>query len=80
MLEDKQINSSGLMDIFTHDGDSFNVNIDENIDFQDLGIKGGFYANISSKLGNEVFSVSLEGAFVSPGIYGVRTRRKIIKM
>ena len=59
-------NSSGLMDIFTHNGDSFNVNIDENVDFQDLGIKGGFYANLSSKIREEVFSVSLEGAFVSP--------------
>ena len=70
-------NSSGLMDIFTHNGDSFNVNIDENVDFQDLGIKGGFYANLSSKIREEVFSVSLEGAFVSPGIYGVRQGERL---
>ena len=65
------------MDIFTHNGDSFNVNIDENVDFQDLGIKGGFYANLSSKIREEVFSVSLEGAFVSPGIYGVRQGERL---
>ena len=70
-------NSSGLMDIFTHDGDSFNVNLDQNIDFQDLGIKGGFYANLSSRIREEVFSISLEGSFVSPGIYGVRQGERL---
>ena len=71
-------NSSGLMDIFTHNGDSFNVNLDQNIDFQDLGIQGGFYANLSSKIREEVFSISLEGAFVSRNLW-CSTRRKIIK-
>ena len=39
--------------------------------FEFLGVDSSFYANMSSNILNEVFSVSLEGAFNSPGIYGL---------
>ena len=44
----------------------------------ELGINSSFYANLSAKSNNEIFSISLEGAFVSPGVYGVKTRRDLI--
>lgn len=69
--------SSGMMDIFTHDGKSFNLNLNEMQNFRDLSIESGFYANISSKIREEVFSVSLQGSFVSPGVYGVRQGERL---
>ena len=69
--------SSGMMDIFTHDGKSFNLDLKEMQNFRELGIKSGFYANISSKIRDEVFSVSLQGSFVSPGVYGVRQGERL---
>ncbi len=69
--------SSGMMDIFTHDGKSFNLDLSELQNFNDLDIKTGFYANISSKIREEVFSVSLQGSFVSPGVYGVRQGERL---
>lgn len=64
--------SSGLMDIFTSDGKSFKVNINTEDKLYSLGADTSFYANISAKTIDEVFSVSLEGAFLSPGIYGAK--------
>jgi protein involved in polysaccharide export with SLBB domain len=69
--------SSGILDIFTHDGQSFNLDLSEKKNFEDLGIKSGFYANISSKIRKEVFSVSLQGSFVSPGVYGVKQGERL---
>jgi polysaccharide export outer membrane protein len=69
--------SSGMMDIFTHDGKSFNLDLKEMQNFRKLGIESGFYANISSKIRDEVFSVSLQGSFVSPGVYGVRQGERL---
>ncbi len=69
--------SSGMMDIFTHDGKSFNLDLEEMQNFRELGIESGFYANISSKIREEVFSISLQGSFVSPGVYGVRQGERL---
>ena len=44
----------------------------------ELGINSSFYANLSSKSNNEVFSISLEGSFVSPGVYGVQQGERLI--
>ena len=64
--------SSGLMDIFTSDGKSFKVKIDTEERLYSLGADTSFYANLSASSSDEVFSVFLEGAFVSPGIYGAK--------
>ena len=64
--------SSGLMDIFTSDGKSFKVNVESEKRLYSLGADTSFYANLSARTLDEVFSISLEGAFVSPGIYGVK--------
>ena len=64
--------SSGLMDIFTSDGKSFKVNVESEKRLYSLGAETSFYANLSARTLDEVFSISLEGAFVSPGIYGVK--------
>ena len=63
---------SGMMDIYTDEGKSIKVNVFEKTNLSSLGIKTSFYGNLSSRISNEVFSVSLEGAFISPGIYGAR--------
>lgn len=62
--------SSGQMDIFTDEGISLKVSLDSDTNLSSLGINSSFYANLSSSSIDEIFSVSLEGAFVSPGIYG----------
>ncbi len=64
--------SSGLMDIFTSNGKSFKVNIESEDRLFSLGADTSFYANLSASTSDEVFSVSLEGAFISPGIYGAK--------
>ena len=64
--------SSGLMDIFTSNGKSLKIKINSEKKLHSLGADTSFYANISAKTIDEVFSVSLEGAFVSPGIYGAK--------
>ena len=64
--------SSGLMDIFTSDGKSFKVNVESEDRLFSLGADTSFYANLSARTSDEVFSVSLEGAFISPGIYGAK--------
>ena len=51
--------------------------MEENDNLLELGITSSFYANLSSKVRDEVFSVSLEGAFVSPGVYGVKQGDKL---
>ena len=69
--------SSGQIDIFTDEGVSFKYDLSEDTTFDDLGVFSSFYANVSSKTSDEIFSVSLEGAFVSPGIYGVKQGEKL---
>ena len=69
--------SSGQIDIFTDEGVSFKYDLSENTSFHDLGVFSSFYANVSSKTSDDIFSVSLEGAFVSPGIYGVKQGEKL---
>ena len=64
--------SSGMLDIYTDEGISLKVDIDEEENLSSLGIDSSFYANMSSNILDEVFSVSLEGAFNSPGIYGAK--------
>lgn len=67
---------SGKMNLFTDDGRSLNLSFDEQ-DMTSLGIDSSFYANLSSKIINDVFSVSLEGSFVSPGVYGAKQGEKL---
>ncbi len=67
---------SGKMNLFTDDGRSLNLSFDEQ-DMTSLGIDSSFYANLSSRIINDVFSVSLEGAFVSPGVYGAKQGEKL---
>ena len=69
--------ASGIMDIYSDEGLSIKVNVLEENNLSSLGIDSSFYGNLSSVVLNEVFSVSLEGAFVSPGIYGVKQGDKL---
>ena len=69
--------SSGIIDIYTDNGISLQFDMEENDNLLELGITSSFYANLSSKVKDEVFSVSLEGAFVSPGVYGVKQGDKL---
>ena len=64
--------SSGIMDVFTDNGISLKIDVKKERELFSLGIESSFYANLSSSSKNDIFSVSLEGAFVSPGIYGVK--------
>ncbi len=73
----KSERASNKMDIFSDQGLSIKIDLDENTDLASLGISAGFYANISSLVSDEVFSISLEGAFVSPGIYGAKQGEKL---
>lgn len=70
---------SGKMNLFTDDGRSLNLSFDEQ-DMTSLGIDSSFYANLSSKIINDVFSVSLEGSFVSPGVYGAKQGEKLSEL
>ena len=63
---------SGLIDIYTDEGISLKLDLEENQKLNELGINSSFYANLSSVIKDEIFSVSLEGAFQSPGVYGVK--------
>ncbi len=69
--------SSGMIDIFTDDGVSLKIDNKEKNILSELGIKSGFYMNLLSSSESDIFSVSLEGAFISPGIYGVKQGEKI---
>ena len=69
--------SSGSMDIFTSNGKSFKVKIDSTERLYSLGADTSFYANLSASSSDEVFSVSLEGAFISPGIYGAKQGERL---
>ncbi len=69
--------SSGMLDIYTDEGISLKVDIDEEENLSSLGIDSSFYANMSSNILDEVFSVSLEGAFISPGIYGAKQGERL---
>jgi protein involved in polysaccharide export with SLBB domain len=64
--------SSGIMDIYTSEGKSIKVDINKEEKLYSLGANTSFYANLSANSNEEIFSVSLEGAFVSPGIYGAK--------
>lgn len=69
--------SSGKIDIFSDEGISVDIDIKENPSLVELGVNSSFYANLASKINNEVFSVSLEGSFVSPGIYGAKQGERL---
>ncbi len=69
--------SSGMMDIFSGEGKAFKVDVIEEKNLLSLGISSSFYANISAKSDAEIFSISLEGAFMSPGIYGVKQGERL---
>ena len=69
--------SSSIMDIYSDEGFSIKIDINEEKDLSSLGIKSSFYGNLSSEKNNEVFSISLEGAFVSPGIYGAKQGERL---
>ncbi len=69
--------ASGIMDIYSDEGISLKINVKEEKNLSSLGINSSFYGNLSSIVLNEVFSVSLEGAFVSPGIYGVKQGERL---
>ena len=63
---------SGNIDLYTDDGISLILKGTSNKDLIELGVNSGFYANLSSKIQNDIFSVSLDGAFKNPGVYGVQ--------
>ena len=69
--------SSGKIDIFTDDGVSIKIDGLDEANLVKLGINSSFYANLSSDIDNEIFSVSLEGSFVSPGIYGAKQGERL---
>ena len=69
--------SSGMMDIYSDEGISLKVDVFEEDNLSTLGINSSFYGNLSSRVNNEVFSISLEGAFVSPGIYGAKQGERL---
>ncbi len=63
---------SGFIDLYTDEGISLKLNSSNDENLSELGVNSGFYANLASKVQNEIFSISLEGAFKNPGIYGVK--------
>ena len=63
---------SGNIDLYTDDGISLKLNEASSKDLIELGVNSGFYANLSSKVQNDIFSISLEGAFKNPGVYGAK--------
>ncbi len=63
---------SGNIDLYTDNGISLKLNSSSNQNLIELGVNSGFYANLSSKVQNDIFSISLEGAFMNPGVYGVK--------
>lgn len=69
--------ASSKMDIFSDEGQSFKLDLSDETSFSEVGIKSSFYLNIASKVKNEVFSVILEGALTSPGIYGVKQGERL---
>ena len=52
--------SSGMIDIYTDDGISFQFDMEENDNLLELGITSSFYANLSSKVRDEVFQFHLK--------------------
>ncbi len=73
---------SGDIDLYTDDGISLKLNSSSDKNLIELGVNSGFYANLSSKVQNDIFSVSLEGAFNNPGVYGAQqgdTLSQVIK-
>lgn len=72
--------ASGEVDIFTDDGVPIKITIEDSTDLLSLGITSGFYANLSSKVEDKIFSVSLEGSFISPGIYGVKQGERLSEL
>ena len=68
---------SGLIDIYTDEGLSLKLDVNENQNLFELGVNASFYANLASSVKNEIFSVSLEGAFQNPGVYGVKQGERL---
>tara|TARA_B100000989_G_C19531096_1_gene469924 strand:+ start:492 stop:3083 length:2592 start_codon:yes stop_codon:yes gene_type:complete len=68
---------SGMIDIYTDDGISLKLDVFENKNLFELGVNSSFYANLASKVKQEIFSVSLLGAFQNPGIYGAKQGERI---
>ncbi len=69
--------SSGEIDIYSDEGIALKINISDKQSISSLGVKSSFYANLSSKSNDDIFSVSVEGAFVSPGIYGAKQGERL---
>ena len=69
--------ASGLIDIYSDEWVALKIDINEGQNLNSIGINSSFYANLSSKSKDDVFTVSLEGAFISPGIYGVKQGEKL---
>ena len=63
---------SGFIDLYTDEGISLKLDTISSENLSELGVNSSFYANLASKVENEIFSVSLEGAFKNPGVYGVK--------
>ncbi len=68
---------SGLIDVYTDEGISLKLNVNENRNLFELGVNSSFYANLASSVKDEIFSVYLEGAFRNPGVYGVKQGERV---
>ncbi len=68
---------SGNIDLYTDDGISLKLSTFSNEDLIELGVNSGFYANLASKVKHEIFSISLEGAFKNPGLYGAKQGERL---
>ena len=73
----KSERASNKMDIFSDQGLSIKIDLDENTDLASLGISAGFYANISSLVSDEVFS-SLEGALFLLGFMALNKEKNYL--
>ncbi len=69
--------SSGIIDIYTDEALSLKIDLENDQGLVEIGVNSSFYANIGSRIDDQVFSVSLEGAFVSPGVYGVKQGERL---
>lgn len=63
---------SGYVDLYTDEGMSIELTIASNENLSELGVNSSFYANLASKVQSEIFSITLEGAFRNPGVYGAK--------
>ena len=58
---------------------SLKLDLNEDANLFELGVNSSFYANLASNVRNEIFSVSLEGAFQNRGVYGVKQGERLSK-